>query len=151
MASHPGGHYCDFYTRDLPLTRQLVWRSSTRTFHPRMPEPHMRSSDLTTSLIARFMGPTWGPSGADRTQVGPMLAPWTLLSGMTLWQIVVPTMATRWQGPCRWMEPLFNKVKILLRRCESAYMCYLCWKQFCWHICRNDDFMVVLSGRMAMR
>ena len=31
-------------------------------------------------LIARFMGPTWGPSGADRTQVGPMLGPWTLLS-----------------------------------------------------------------------
>ena len=27
-----------------------------------------------TPLIARFMGPTWGPSGADRTQVGPMLA-----------------------------------------------------------------------------
>ena len=26
------------------------------------------------------MGPTWGPSGADRTQMGPMLAPWTLLS-----------------------------------------------------------------------
>ena len=23
----------------------------------------------------------WGPSEADRTQVGPMLAPWTLLSG----------------------------------------------------------------------
>ena len=35
-----------------------------------------------TTLIARFMGPTWGPPGADRTQVGPMLAPWTLLSGM---------------------------------------------------------------------
>ena len=34
------------------------------------------------SLITRFMGPTWGPSGADRTQVGPMLAPWTLLSGL---------------------------------------------------------------------
>ena len=34
------------------------------------------------SLIARFMGPTWGPSGADRTQMGPMLAPWTLLSGI---------------------------------------------------------------------
>ena len=34
-----------------------------------------------TSQIARFMVPTWGPSGADRTQVGPMLAPWTLLSG----------------------------------------------------------------------
>ena len=34
------------------------------------------------SLIARFMGPIWGPSGADRTQVGPMLASWTLLSGV---------------------------------------------------------------------
>ena len=31
--------------------------------------------------VARFMGPAWGPSGADRTQVGPMLAPWSLLSG----------------------------------------------------------------------
>ena len=37
---------------------------------------------LLTSLIARFVGPTWGPFGADRTQVSPMLAPWTLLSGM---------------------------------------------------------------------
>ena len=45
------------------------------------------------TLITRFMGPTWGPSGADRTQVGPMLAPWTLLSGYQLdwstWNIVV--------------------------------------------------------------
>ena len=28
------------------------------------------------ALIARFMGPTWGPSGADRTEVDPMLAIW---------------------------------------------------------------------------
>ena len=34
-----------------------------------------------TTLIARFMGPTRGLSGASRTQVGHMLAPWTLLSG----------------------------------------------------------------------
>ena len=33
------------------------------------------------SLIVSLMGPTWGQSGADRTQVGSMLAPWTLLSG----------------------------------------------------------------------
>ena len=31
------------------------------------------------------MEPTWGPSGADRTQVGRMLAPWTLLSGLLMW------------------------------------------------------------------
>ena len=34
-----------------------------------------------STLIARFMGPTWGPSGANRTQVGPMLAPLILLYG----------------------------------------------------------------------
>ena len=33
------------------------------------------------TLIARFLGPPWGPSGANKTQVSPMLAPWTLLSG----------------------------------------------------------------------
>ena len=37
---------------------------------------------MIQSLIARFMGTTWGPPGADRTQVGPMMAPWTLLSGV---------------------------------------------------------------------
>ena len=36
--------------------------------------------EIGLSLIAKFMGPTWGPAGADRTQVGPMLATWTLLS-----------------------------------------------------------------------
>ena len=30
------------------------------------------------------MGPTWDPPGADRTQVGPMLATWTLLSGKAI-------------------------------------------------------------------
>ena len=33
-------------------------------------------------LIARFMGTTWGPSGSDRTKVYPILAPWSLLSGV---------------------------------------------------------------------
>ena len=28
------------------------------------------------------MGPTWGPPGSCRPQMGPMLAPWTLLSGL---------------------------------------------------------------------
>ena len=37
-----------------------------------------------TTLPAKFIEPTWGPSGAGRTQVGPMLAPWTLLFGNRL-------------------------------------------------------------------
>ena len=35
------------------------------------------------SPVAWFMGPTWGPSETDRTQVGPMLATGTLLSGVS--------------------------------------------------------------------
>ena len=30
--------------------------------------------------IAKFMGPTWGPTGSSRPQIDPMLAPWTWLS-----------------------------------------------------------------------
>ena len=48
------------------------------------------------SLLARFMGPTWGPSGADMTQVGPMLVPWTLLSG------------TPHKGPVMWRFDIFS-------------------------------------------
>ena len=34
------------------------------------------------SQITKFIGPTWGPPGSRRPQMGPMLTPWTLLSGM---------------------------------------------------------------------
>ena len=43
--------------------------------------------DIGTIPRSNVMGPAWGPSGADRTQVGPMLAPWTLLSG--IWHCVL--------------------------------------------------------------
>ena len=35
------------------------------------------------SQITRFMGPTWDPPGSCRPQMGPMLAPWTLLLGVS--------------------------------------------------------------------
>ena len=41
--------------------------------------PMVRHMAAEPPPMARFMGQTWGPSGADRTQMGPMLAPWTLL------------------------------------------------------------------------
>ena len=31
--------------------------------------------------ITKFMGPTWGPPGSCWPQIGPVSAPWTLLSG----------------------------------------------------------------------
>ena len=36
-----------------------------------------------TTLKARFMGPTWGPPGSCRPQMGPMLAPWTAVRAVT--------------------------------------------------------------------
>ena len=33
------------------------------------------------------MGSTWGPPGSCRPQIGPMLVPWTLLSGLGYWLI----------------------------------------------------------------
>ena len=50
---------------------------------------HATIRRYVNTLIARFMGPTWGPSGADMTQVGPMLAPCTFLAGYTLhWKFI---------------------------------------------------------------
>ena len=40
--------------------------------------------DETAILITRLMGPTWRPLGACRPQVGPILAPWSLLSEFPL-------------------------------------------------------------------
>ena len=53
------------------------------------PSPYHKVNEFTLSVqdqggatqITKFMGPTWGPSGTCRPQMGPMLAPWTLLSG----------------------------------------------------------------------
>ena len=47
---------------------------------------HGRQGPTHTCMIsqrARFMGPTWGPPGSCRPQVGPMLALWLMLSGLT--------------------------------------------------------------------
>ena len=61
--------------------RYITWiwivLQSPRNFKVKSRE---RSSTHNLTLIARFMGPTWGPSWVDRTHLGPMLAPWTLLS-----------------------------------------------------------------------
>ena len=53
------------------------WLTSTIPYS--ITRPQCVTSD---SQITKFMGPTWGPPGSCRPQMGPMLAPWTLLSGI---------------------------------------------------------------------
>ena len=52
-------------------------------------KPRARVSPVSGDPDSKVHGPTWGPSGAGRTQVGPMLAPWTLLSGELQVQIAI--------------------------------------------------------------
>ena len=76
-----------YYWWDYRITRLVILLHSFTNVVPkrvlymifatRPPASHA----VIPTQMARFMGPTWGPSGYDRTQVGPMLAPWTLLSG----------------------------------------------------------------------
>ena len=56
--------------QECKLVKNLFWQKTS----VEIPE--------VLSQIARFMGPTWGPPGSCRPQMGPMLAPWTLLSGI---------------------------------------------------------------------
>ena len=41
-------------------------------------------ADIQVIPDSKVHGANMGPSEADRTQVGPMLAPWILLSGMVI-------------------------------------------------------------------
>ena len=76
----------------------------SKTVHPRtQPRTHLYGAiwfwlvaRILLSLIARFMGPTWGPSGDDRTQGGSMLAPSTLLSGVFLEMLLSCTKPSRY-------------------------------------------------------
>ena len=64
--------------------RKYIQHSGNANFHmPLLPSLSPTGAQVKheSTPIAWFMGPTWGPSGADRTQVGLMLPPWTLLSG----------------------------------------------------------------------
>ena len=47
----------------------------------RLAQNGIEKTNTSQPQIAKFMGPTWGPPGSCRSQMGPMLVLWTLLSG----------------------------------------------------------------------
>ena len=80
-----------FYEDDFPLA--LDHTNSSLSINKRCVDHYAwlnkcRSGDTMswsmrkTYKIAKFMGSTWGPPGSCRPQMGPMLAPWVLLSGI---------------------------------------------------------------------
>ena len=55
------------------------------------------------------MGPTWGPPGTCRPQMGPMLAPWTLLSGTALVDISQQIGTCRFGSECHLPSTIFKR------------------------------------------
>ena len=95
------------------------------------------------SQIAKFMGPTWGPPGSCRPQIGPMLAPWTLLSGMCI-------------SPCyhetQKIKPSAFVCGLLMRSMPyyfslSACQSVLRYSQFCWCQSSNPNQLIVPSRK----
>ena len=78
--------------------------------------------DISMTLIARFMGPTWGLHGADRTQVGPRWATWTLLSGS-------PDLC--------WNRDLHQAV---ITHAECFYPVKYIWNKILWRISQRRSF-----------
>ena len=54
----------------------------------KMSYQHWNSHWNNVSLIARLLGPTLGPSGADRTQVGPMLPHKLSIWDISIWDFL---------------------------------------------------------------
>ena len=70
---------------------------------------HLTQCDNAT-LIARFMGPTWGPSGADRLQVGPInLAIWKAIQCIMTCRVAFIHIAP-WKGVIWFSLSLFSSV-----------------------------------------
>ena len=87
-------------------------------------------------LIARLMGPTWGPSGADRTQAGPMLAPWTLLSG-NIYDLGIRFVQTMWHllSSKTWSnKKLASGQECRFKKMSKVFCCLLCtkWVKACY-------------------
>ena len=52
---------------------------------------------------AKFVGPTWGPPGSSRPQMGPMLAPWTCHTGHPTLDPPTAAGIHRWVTLCMWV------------------------------------------------
>ena len=92
---------------------QSLWNLAGTSAAPRT--PNRTPLIKVAPPIAKFMGPTWGPPGSCRPQMGPMLAPWTLLS----WTLV-SHWSRKWCHISCWIDRhivSFQKKEYLEARC----------------------------------
>ena len=94
---------------------------------------HICASQLTQ--IARFVWPTWGPPWSCRPQVGPILAPWTLLSGK-------PSMVQMKACHMFGIKPLCD---LRLTQRLYHYWRWFSWLQHCGKIVNGDHHLSVTA------
>ena len=75
---------------------------------------HFNSGLSMINHVAKFTGPTWGPPGSSRPQMGPMLAPRTLLWGKLFTHIIIlfyiHSLAIIPQGSIRISKTLYENI-----------------------------------------
>ena len=69
---------CSVSSHKYPWNIPVTWR------------PHVMNTFRITTTWARFIGPTWGPSGADRTRVAPCWPHELCSLGTPLWGGDIP-------------------------------------------------------------
>ena len=87
----------------------LSWKHMLRTFI---------LSHTLTAQIARFMGPTWDPPGADRTQVGPCWSHEPCFQGvvsahMVWWEFIIMLRLHHCVTINQWLASTLTKVSSL--------------------------------------
>ena len=96
MASHCISRYCMELNRD----RNVKHKSDLEL---------IETPFLT--LIARFMGPTWGPSGADRGHLGPISGLYSIQYLDIQWDAIIRKLNMTWyciQCNCTLMHKMWN-------------------------------------------
>ena len=88
------------------------------------------------TLIARFMGPTWGPPGAARTQVGPMLATRTFYRVSTIGVTLISlTVTLKTSGNFLWDAPGSNYQPHIIHQDDGSARCLIPFEwRCCWII-----------------
>ena len=109
----PLARYCGCSRLDLVIRGPVA---ITKGF----PQPGKTNTCWGWSQIAKFMGPIWGPPGSCRPQMGPMMAPWTLLSGM-------PT--NRFLSSAMWRASQFVTLHVYYPVQEPPSRAFLSWSK----------------------
>ena len=118
----------------------IIWYDKSRSslYFQSIDDLYTFSILYSPSQIAKVMGPTRGPPGSCRPQMGPMSAPWTLISGFVLYNyfIIISWLWSIAPGWCAnkqvWLLAACWQLLILIN--ESIYWRHLLWSSYIWYV-----------------